>query len=119
MKLQIQGQNLRFRVDETELERLLSGESLDNRTDLGEQGAFAQTITLHAQADAELQSSTSGWRVLLPVLTVRDYVTRLPCRDALTFQIRADPAPGLQLKFEVDVRDSVRRRGVPGTRPEK
>ncbi len=37
---------------------------------------------------------------------------RLPCRDGLPFEIALEDGSQLQLQFDVDVRDSVRQRGV-------
>ena len=111
MKLQIQGQNLRFRIDESELEQLLSGQELSNHTDLGEQGTFGQTLALHLLAETALQTSANAWRVLLPESQVREYVARLPCRQALMLELGSDSGMAIALHFEVDVRDSVRRRG--------
>ncbi len=44
--------------------------------------------------------------------SVEEYVQRLPCRDGVEFTFPAAGDVALELVFEVDVRDSVRRRGV-------
>ncbi len=111
MKLQIQAQTLRFRIDEAELARLLAGETILNTTDLGRGGAFSQSLGLHAAPVARLEGPPGAWRVLLPESTVRGYVPRLPCRDALGFDLPTAGAGALSLRFEVDVRDSLQHRG--------
>ena len=44
MKVQIQSQSLRLRIDESELARLLAGEVLENQTWLGTPGALSQRL---------------------------------------------------------------------------
>lgn len=111
MKLQIQGQKLRFRLDEAELARLLTGETISNATELGLEVDFCQSLSLHASSAPKLETTSSEWRLFLPESTVRDYVVRLPCREALCFELAREGGKVLSLRFEVDVRDSLQVRG--------
>ncbi len=111
MKLQIQGDTLRFRIDEAELAHLLAGEMLHNSTQISADCHFSQALGVHAEAEPLLQVSQETWRVLLPQDRLREYVGRLPCRDALAFELPVTDADVLMLQFEVDVRDSVQVRG--------
>lgn len=111
MKLQIQGDSLRFRVDEAELAHLLAGEMLHNRTQIAADRHFSQTLGMHAGAKPLLQLLPETWQVLLPQDRLRDYVARLPCRDALVFELPMTDAVVLIVQFEVDVRDSLQVRG--------
>ena len=111
MKLQVQGQRVRLRIDESELTRLLAGETILNSTTLGAGQVFSQSLELRALGAPELVASAGCWMLRLPRGVVDDYVLRLPCRDALAFEL---PLPGdatLSLRFEVDVRDSPQARG--------
>ena len=112
MKLQIQGQSLRFRLDEAELARLLAGETIANVTDLGPGTGFCQWLGLHPDPTPRLQTAHGEWRLWLPEPAVRDYVARLPCREALRFELARDGSAALSLRFEVDVRDSLQVRGA-------
>lgn len=112
MKMQIHGQSLRLRLDEAELARLLAGEPITNTTDLGAGAAFGQWLALHADAAPRLEVSPGGWQLWLSESAVRDYVTRLPCREALGFDLDRDGGAALSLHFEVDVRDSLQVRGA-------
>lgn len=112
MKLQIQGQSLRLRLDEAELSRLLGGEAIVNATDLGQGGMFRQCLALHPQPAPSLQVAHGEWHLQLPESIVRDYVERLPCREALSFELDGGDGAALSLHFEVDVRDSLQVRGA-------
>lgn len=110
MKLQLQGQHVRLRLDEAELARLLAGDTIVNATDLGAGIHFCQRLGLHAGTAPMLQATPGEWRLQLPEAAVRDYVGRLPCRKALGFELDNGSA-AVSLHFEVDVRDSLQVRG--------
>lgn len=112
MKLQLQGQRMRLRLDEAELARLLAGEAIVNATKLGQGARFRQSLSLHAATQPTLQSTPGEWRVGLPDAAVRAYVQRLPCREALEFALGCDGGVEVLLHFEVDVRDSLQLRGA-------
>ena len=115
MKVQMQGQSLRLRVDEDELARLLAGGAVDNATVAGPDALVRQRLRMVPGDFPTFEADALAWSFGLPEAPLRDYVARLPCRDALEFVLPADDAP-LALSFEVDVRDSVRRRGPPARR---
>lgn len=112
MKLQLQGQVMRLRIDESELERLLAGETILNTTDLGQAGTFTQALSLCAQTVVTLETDRDRWLLQLPQDTVHEYVARLPCRDALAFELTLGEGANLSFRFEVDVRDSLQVRGA-------
>ncbi len=119
MKLQIEGQRLRFRVDEAELAQLLAGDAVVDQTQLGDAQILRRRIVLGQIATAQLDWEPQEMRLDLPVDAVRAYAESLPRRDALSFALEAAAyAPTLGIDFEVDVRDSVRqrmpRKGAPG-----
>jgi hypothetical protein len=112
MKLQLQGQRMRLRLDEAELARLLAGEAIVNATEPGEGLRFCQSLRLHSDAQSTLQATPYEWQVGLPKAVVNEYVQRLPCREALEFTLACDGGVVLPLDFEVDVRDSLQVRGA-------
>ncbi|GGK09354.1 hypothetical protein [Luteimonas terricola] len=114
MKVQLQGQSLRLRIGEDELAWLLAGETIGNDTQAGS-AALRQRLRIVPGDAAVLAVDAGEWAFSLPEAAVRDYVARLPCRDALEFELPGD-GDALRLSFEVDVRDSVRRRGPPPRR---
>ena len=119
MKLQLQGQRVRLRVDEAELARLLSGETVVNRTLLGASSEFSQWLVLAAGSGAgeaaknvpSLVMRDGNWHVALPRSAVEAYAGQLPCRHALGFELDLGGAEMVGVDFEVDVRDSLKARG--------
>lgn len=108
MRVQMEGQTLRLRVDEAELARLLSGGFAENCTLLPDGRAEIQRIRL---ADAlAWQREDSIWNIDIPETDVRALSDRLPSRDGLRFDFRGSAAHPLEVLFDVDVRDSARRR---------
>lgn len=114
MKLQLQGQNVRLRVDEAEFSQLLAGETVLNRIVLGADLDFSQWLVLAADSRATTPLfvvNDGGWRVELPRVAVEAYAKQLPCRHALGFELDHGGPEVIRLDFEVDVRDSVKARG--------
>ncbi|HRO62554.1 hypothetical protein [Thermomonas sp.] len=111
MKVQLQGQSLRLRIDEAELARLRDGEEIANHTALPGQCGCTQRVALTDAAQAEFSGGPDDWRLLLPHAQVEDYVKRLPCKDGLHYALPASAGQTLTIDFEVDVRDSARLRG--------
>lgn len=102
MRVQQQGQALRLRIDEAELAQLLAGEAVENTTRWPDGRVEAQCVAL-AEASG-WQRTDDGWRVELPQAEVRALAGRLPSRDGLAFAL-----DGLEVTFDVDVRDRARR----------
>lgn len=112
MKLQIEGSQLRFRLSEAELARLLDGEAVLDRTTWPE-GLATRTLHLSDIEAPALRWHGADIELTLPRAAVEAYATTLPRRDALAFVLGASEAALLQIDFEVDVRDSVRTRLPP------
>ncbi len=107
MKWQVEGQQWRLRVDEAELQHLLAGEAVT----LASQApgfAYALELVLHPGAEAAVSGDAAAWRVALPSADVRALAARLPSKDGIRFGVTT-PAGDLELRFDVDVRDSARR----------
>jgi hypothetical protein len=110
MKLQIEGQKLRVRIDEDELARLLAGEVVETGTQFAD--AFAIRFEVRAiQGAASFSGQADTWLISLPMAAVREHAQRLPTREGLRYSLaRKDSAESLDMLFDVDVRDSVIRR---------
>jgi hypothetical protein len=111
MKLQMEAQHLRVRIDEAELARLLSGDVIHARTRFADAFAVGVELRLAAEEAANLAGQADTWKISLPEVAVREHASRLPTRDGLRFVLPGGSVEDeLTLLFDVDVRDSVRRR---------
>lgn len=113
MKIQIQEQRLRFRLDEDELARLLETGRVGSDSRLAPEVGLRQEIELVDAAIApELTFLPGLWRLRLARADLLAYRARLPCREGLDYALPSgEPERPLRLSVEVDVRDSVRLRG--------
>ena len=84
MKIQIQGQQIRFRIDEAELAKLLAGTQVSNEISFATGIRVFYRVELHADEDATFEVSADGWRLRLPDRAVQAHVCRLPCKEART-----------------------------------
>ncbi|GIX34580.1 MAG: hypothetical protein KatS3mg126_0359 [Lysobacteraceae bacterium] len=116
LKVQLEGQRIRVRVDEALLARLRAGESLVAHTRLPPAPDFRITLRL---VDGERPlwdgSPALGAMLGLPRSRVEHYAERLPCRQGLLLDLQLPEGVGLSIEFSVDVRDSLSVRG-PRTR---
>ena len=112
MKIQLQGQSLRLRIDEAELARLQAGEAIENTTVLPEGLTLRQQVVATDGALARVVAQAQGFVFELPAAQLAPYIARLPCRDGLRFALSVAGADAIGIHFEVDVRDSVRNRGA-------
>jgi hypothetical protein len=111
MKLQIEGQKLRVRIGEDELAQLLAGQPLTSRTVFAQAFSLDCTLTLTATDHASFAGQPDHWQIALPESAVRDLAARLPAREGIGFVLAGpDEGEALELLFDVDVRDSVRKR---------
>lgn len=108
MRVQLQEQSLRLRIDEAELAALLAGGTVENTTRWPDGRDERQQLALAAQHGWE--RSGDGWRINLADAAVRELAARLPSRDGLSFELAVPGGGALQILFDVDVRDSVRQR---------
>ena len=109
MKTQFRQQSLRLRVDEDELARLLAGATVANALQFGDGAGWSLALRLYAGA-ARVSATAGDCHVALPLDAVRELQARLPSREGLCFELPTGSG-GMQLQLDVDVRDSVRRRG--------
>lgn len=110
MKLQLEGQQWRVRVDEDELGRLLGRETVAVESHAAGRFRLYGAVRLHGDPAATLEGDAARWTLTLPEAPVRELAGRLPTRDGLRFELAAaSPEHALQVRFDVDVRDSARR----------
>lgn len=108
MRVQLQGQTLRLRIDEAELAILLAGGMVENAAHWPDGRNERQQLALGPQHG--WRRSSEGWHVDLADAAVRELAARLPSRDGLSFELAVPEGRALAVLFDVDVRDSVRQR---------
>lgn len=108
MRVQLQGQHLRLRLQEAELHSLLDGGTVENRTVLPDGHTFVQQVRLADAVAWHAEGLT--WRIDLHAAAVRAYSARLPTRDGIHVSIVTPEQVMLEVQFDVDVRDSTRQR---------
>ncbi len=108
MRVQLQGQALRLRIDEEELASLLAGGAVENATRWPDGRVERQRLVLAAQNG--WRRSDSDWCVELAEAAARELAMRLPSREGLSFALTTPGGEVLEVLFDVDVRDSVRQR---------
>jgi hypothetical protein len=113
MRVQLERQTLRLRIDETELAQLLAGGVAENRTCLPDGRTEIQRVRLGRLA---WQRDDACWHIELPDDDVRALSARLPSREGLQFKLSTQDGNDLQILFDVDVRDSARKRLRPSSK---
>ncbi|MBB3226033.1 hypothetical protein FHW69_000623 [Luteibacter sp. Sphag1AF] len=112
MKVQLQGHTVRLRIDEDELSELLSGVSIIGTTAFGSLFLMRYALSLHAHPHCRIGGQAADWRIDLPEAEVREFSTRLPSKEGLIFDMPTAGVDAMRVLFDVDVKDSVRRRRV-------
>lgn len=111
MKLQIESQKLRVRIDEDELARLLAGGTVETRTAFADAFAVGFAVRLTQDDDATVSGKVDSWLIGVPESALREHASRLPTREGLRYTLQGKRAEdSLELLFDVDVRDSVKHR---------
>lgn len=102
MKLQIEGQALRLRLSENELDTLLEFGQLENRiTCPNGRVATRQLALIGDTAETNLRGDLMALHIDLPRAAFADFAAERPRRDGFGFN-----SAGLEISVEVDVRDS-------------
>ncbi|KTF37879.1 hypothetical protein [Xanthomonas vesicatoria] len=116
MKIQIEGQHLRFRIDEAELATLLTGRSIDNLSRLpsGQGARLVRHSVSLTGGHAACNCATDHWQLLVPRDALEEHARQLPSREGLSFNFdagagHAEPM-ALRVTFDIDVRASARKR---------
>lgn len=98
MKVQLQRQSMRLRVDEEELAALLAGDSLENLTRFGGTGGWGTALSLHGGDQAVLLDGGTYCRLVLPREAVQGLAAGTP---GLQFPLYLDDGTTLQLHVAV------------------
>jgi hypothetical protein len=114
MKIQLDGQRLRLRIDEDELARLIGGEAVDAATALSPQVAMRWHLLLCDIGAPGLLADPGVLRVRLPREDFTAFANARPRRDGLRFDWNDTGMEPLRVTVDIDVRDSHRRGAQRG-----
>ncbi|KJV37255.1 hypothetical protein [Luteibacter yeojuensis] len=110
MRVQLENDTIRVRIDEDEL-----GELLDDVALLGST-AFGRAFTMRYAIDATgsglctLDGDAHEWRLEVPRARLLELKARLPSKDGLLFDIPGLDTVATTVLLDVDVKDSLKRR---------
>ncbi|UPG85178.1 hypothetical protein L2Y94_17985 [Luteibacter aegosomatis] len=109
MRVQLENDTIRIRVDEDELAELLGDVALLGSTAFGR--AFTMRYAIDAtDGEVSLDGSAHEWRLEVPRAQLLELKSRLPSKDGLVFEISGNNTAATRVLFDVDVKDSLRRR---------
>lgn len=110
MRVQLENDTVRVRIDEDELAELLGNVALLGSTAFGK--AFVMRYSVDAtDGDAcTLEGNAHEWRLKVPMSELSALQSRLPSKDGLVFDIPGHDTVATTVRFDVDVKDSLRRR---------
>ncbi len=112
MKLQLEGQSARIRLGEAELDRLLADEPLAEhvKTPLG----VWEWRTVLGDGASLTCEAPGRWLLTIPGSGFRAFAAERPRRDGFAMDLAVPDAGPLQVRIEVDVRESRRRQARGG-----
>jgi hypothetical protein len=113
MKLQIQAQEMRFRITETELATLLATGELVDQSRLPDDSLWRRRVYLTTLAEAALSCESATWSLSLPREQVAALAARIPSSDGLHYALASVAGSMMAVSFDVDLRSSSRFEAAP------
>ncbi len=107
MKLQVQGQSVRVRLTEDELESLFVTGRCCDVTDFGPLGRWQRLVILVPSTMGGIAVDGETCSLQIPRVAFEAFAGQRPRRDG--FSLPAAESAGLNITIEVDVRDSRKR----------
>lgn len=110
MRVQLENHTIRVRVDEDELSVLLEDVVLLGSTAFGTVFTMRYAVDATDSAACVLSGDAHEWRLEVPRTALQALQARLPSKDGLVFEMPGHEAVATTVRFDVDVKDSLRRR---------
>jgi hypothetical protein len=110
MRVQLENDTIRVRIDEDELAELLDNVALMGST------AFGRAFTMRYAIDATngpacvLDGNAHEWRLEVPLAHLAELKARLPAKDGLVYDIPGNDTVATTVVLDVDIKDSLKRR---------
>lgn len=113
MRVQLENDTIRVRIDEDELAELLGDVALLGSTAFGRAFTMRYAIDATDAAHCALEGDAHEWRLAVPRAQLLALKARLPSKDGLVFDIPGHDTVATMVLFDVDVKDSLKRRRNP------
>lgn len=110
MRVQLENDTVRVRIDEDELAELLGNIALLGSTAFGKAFVMRYSVDATDGGSCTLEGNAHEWRLKVPMTELFALQSRLPSKDGLVFDIPGHDTVATTVLFDVDVKDSVRRR---------
>ena len=111
MKIQLQGQSLRVRLSEADVETLLTVGHCDDVTTIAGLGHWRRRLWLGESAQLLLSATDDLWQLVVSKKDFTEFVATRPRRDGLQIELAGEgESEALEISIEVDLRDARRRR---------
>lgn len=110
MRVQLEDDTIRVRIDEDELGELLKDVALLGSTAFGTAFTMRYSVDATEAATCTLSGTAHEWRLVVPRTALLDLEARLPSKEGLVFDIPGHDTVAATVRFDVDVKDSLRRR---------
>ncbi|WP_213949701.1 hypothetical protein [Luteibacter sp. dw_328] len=110
MRVQLENDTVRVRIDEDELGELLGNIALLGSTAFGKAFVMRYSVDATEAASCTLEGNAHEWRLKVPVTELAALQSRLPSKEGLVFDIPGYDTVATTVRFDVDVKDSLRRR---------
>jgi hypothetical protein len=104
MNIRFADRHIRFRVLRHELDRLLTGRSLELDIPMPRAHKFRASIGMTPLGDWQLESDPTGLWFSIPRAALEDLLQSLPRKEGLTHTFQTDNGT-LAVAFEVDLRE--------------
>ena len=110
MRVQLENDTIRVRIDEDELAELLDDVALLGSTAFGRVFTMRYAVDATDAASCALEGDAHEWRLAVPRAQLTELKARLPSKDGLVFDIAGHDTAATTVLFDVDVKDSLKRR---------
>jgi hypothetical protein len=110
VRVQLENDTVRIRIDEDELAAVLGGAVLKGSTCFGTVFLMRYSLQADAGGHCSVEGRANAWRVKVPTTDLAGLKSRLPSKEGLVFDLRENGQVTTTVRVDVDVKDSLRRR---------
>ena len=112
MKLQLSDNSVRIRITEQELSSLRAAVLVQQKTVFPDGQQWQYAVRSVPGNASKIRVDGTQLTLDIPQAELEDYIQRLPTRQGLVWSLAVSDQQTLEVRFDVDVRDSVQVRGA-------